>query len=111
MRTRRAPRLDELGYHHEHANRLHAEGGCRAKYDCWKPFEAHAVEPLLSDYSRCAFDFGAGHSVFEDPVLFARVERLLAEFKYVILLLPLPDPGSERTTWPSSLQASYAVRK
>lgn len=59
-------------------------------------FEAHAVERLLSDYSRCVFDFGAGHSVFEDPVLFARVKRLLAEFKYVILLLPSSDPGESQ---------------
>jgi hypothetical protein len=86
----------ELGYDHEHANRLHAEGGFRAKYDYWKPFEAHAVERLLSDYSRCVFDFGAGHSVFEDPALFARVKRLLADFKYVILLLPSPDPSESQ---------------
>jgi hypothetical protein len=36
-------------------------------------------------------DFGAGHSVYEDAALFARVESALAPFPYVILLLPSPD--------------------
>lgn len=36
-------------------------------------------------------DFGAGHSVYEDPELFARVEKALKPIKHVILILPSPD--------------------
>jgi hypothetical protein len=41
---------------------------------------------------RCVIDFGAGHSVFDDPALFARVRRAL-EGHDVVLLLPSPDPA------------------
>jgi len=37
-------------------------------------------------------DFGAGHSVFDDPVIFAQVKKMLIQFKNVILLLPSVDP-------------------
>ena len=37
------------------------------------------------------FDFVAGHSVYDDPALSARVKRALAPFSHVVLLLPSPD--------------------
>jgi shikimate kinase len=82
----------EIGYDHATAAELRASGGFRAIYLYWKPFEAYAVERLLEEHSNCVFDFGAGHSVFEDPALFARVKKVLAEYRFVILLLPSPDP-------------------
>jgi hypothetical protein len=57
-----------------------------------KPFEAYAVERVLATHRGCVIDFGAGHSVYEDAALFARVESALAPFPHVILLLPSPDP-------------------
>ncbi|MCL4871075.1 MAG: shikimate kinase [Anaerolineae bacterium] len=57
----------------------------------WKPFEAHAVERMLADYSEGIIDFGAGHSVYEDEQLFARVQQALAPYDHIILLLPSPD--------------------
>ena len=36
-------------------------------------------------------DFGAVHSVYEDPELFKRVEKALKPIKFVILVLPSPD--------------------
>jgi hypothetical protein len=36
-------------------------------------------------------DFGAGYSVQDDPILFARVQRALAPHPNVVLLLPSPD--------------------
>jgi len=54
-------------------------------------FEAYAVERLLSDYSNCVFDFGAGHSVYDGSALFDCVERALVPFSYVVLLLLSPD--------------------
>ncbi len=57
----------------------------------WKPYEAYAVEQVLVTHSNCIIDFGAGHSVYEDDSLFARVQAALAPLPYVILILPSPD--------------------
>ena len=62
-------------------------------YQYWKPFEAHAVERLLSQYKNCVIDFGAGHSVYEDEMLFKRIQKILAPYQNVILLLPSSDPA------------------
>ncbi|KIL38555.1 shikimate kinase [Gordoniibacillus kamchatkensis] len=60
-------------------------------YQYWKPFEAHSVERVLQDYPQCIIDFGAGHSVYEDPLLFERVRNALAPYPNVILLMPSPN--------------------
>jgi len=70
---------------------LQKQRGFRAVYEYWKPFEAHAVERLVSEHSNCVIDFGAGHSVFEDTELFERVRKALTPFQNVVLLLPCPD--------------------
>jgi shikimate kinase len=57
----------------------------------WKPFEIHAVERLLSEYSQCVIDFGAGHSVYEDAIHFQRVQKALTPYPNVFLLLPSPN--------------------
>jgi hypothetical protein len=57
----------------------------------WKPFEAHAVERLLSDHRDFVIDFGAGHTVHEDKALFERVRAALQPFQNVVLLMPDPD--------------------
>src|SRR3954463_12284889 len=58
----------------------------------WKPFEAHAVERVLTDHPRGhVIAFGAGHSVYEDTAQFQHVQRLLERFPQVILLLPTAD--------------------
>jgi adenylate kinase family enzyme len=57
----------------------------------WKPFEVYLVERMLDDYKDCIIDFGAGHTVHDDEALFARVQRALAPYPNVILLLPSPD--------------------
>jgi shikimate kinase len=55
-----------------------------------KPFEAQMVEQVLADHHGI-IDFGASNSVFDDKDLFARVEKALAPYPNVILLLPAPD--------------------
>jgi hypothetical protein len=82
----------EIGYDDAHAQRLRDERGWEARYRYWKPFEAHAVERFLAEHPTGILDFGAGHSVQEDPALFARVRRALAPYRNVVLLLPSPDP-------------------
>jgi hypothetical protein len=104
----------EIGYDEKTQRAAYERGGFAAMAAYWKPFEAHAVERLLEDVQRGAggaggeggagqgargphgeryvIDFGAGHSVFEDPALFARVRRAL-EPHDVVLLLPSPEPA------------------
>jgi shikimate kinase len=82
----------EIGYDEETASMLeNGPEGLPGLSRYWKPFEAHAVERVLSDYKNCVIDFGAGHSVYEDEALFARVQQALSPFEHVILLLPSPD--------------------
>ena len=82
----------EIGYDEEEASRIaRSEEGMLGLIRYWKPFEAYAVERALSEYENCVLDFGAGHSVYEDEELFARVQKTLALFDNVILLLPSPD--------------------
>jgi shikimate kinase len=81
----------EIGYDKETAKNKRQTEGFWGVYQYWKPFEAYAVERLLSEHQNCVIDFGAGHSVFEDPVLFQRVQQALVNYCNVILLLPSPD--------------------
>jgi hypothetical protein len=60
-------------------------------YQYWKPFEAYAVERLLSEHKNCVIDFGAGYSVYEDAVLFQKVQQILAFYPNIFLLLPSSD--------------------
>jgi shikimate kinase len=57
----------------------------------WKPFEAHAVERVLADHPNAVIDFGAGHSVYDDADLLARVQTALAPISNVVLLRPSDD--------------------
>lgn len=81
----------EVGYDEDLAQRKREMEGVWGIIRYWKPFEAHAVERLLSEHQNCVLDFGAGHSVYEDPLLFQRVQNALAMYSNVVLLLPSPD--------------------
>ena len=81
----------EIGYDEEVVKSKWETDGFWAVYQYWKPFEAYAVERLLSEHRNSVIDFVAGHSVYEDEGLFARVQKVLSGCKNVILLLPSPD--------------------
>lgn len=81
----------EIGYDEALAQRKLEEGGWWERYRYWKPFEAHAVERILADHPGTVIDFGAGHSVYEDETLFARVAAVLEPYPNVFLLLPTRD--------------------
>jgi shikimate kinase len=82
----------EIGYNEAEAERIvKSEAGMLGLLHYWKPFEAYAVERVLATQSNCVIDFGAGHSVYEDPLLFQRVQTALEPFSHVILILPAPD--------------------
>jgi shikimate kinase len=55
-----------------------------------EPFEAQLIERIVVDHHGI-IDFGASNSVYDDKSLFAQVERALAPYPNVILLLPSPD--------------------
>jgi hypothetical protein len=82
----------EIGFDNEKQQEIGEKEGFEGIYRYWKPFEAHAVERLLTDHHDCVIDFGAGHSVFEADDLFARVQKALTPYPNVVLLLPSPDP-------------------
>ena len=82
----------EIGYDEKLASEIVGKEGMAGLLKYWKPFEAHAVERALEEYDNCVMDFGAGHSVYEDRELFKRVEKALKPYKYVIQILPSPDP-------------------
>ena len=82
----------EIGYDEKFASEIVGTEGMIGLLKYWKPFEIHAVERALKEYKNCVMDFGAGHSVYEDPELFQRVEKALKPHKYVIQILPSPDP-------------------
>ncbi len=81
----------EIGYDRDVELQVREEEGTMAVMRYWKPFEAHAVERLLSDFENCVFDFGAGHSIFDEGDLFDRVARVLEPYANIILLIPSPD--------------------
>lgn len=72
MDDRRWDYYKEVGYNEKIAkHKLETEGFWRIYQYC-KPFEAYAVERLLSEYQHCVIDFGAGHSAYEDIVLISK---------------------------------------
>ncbi|MEO1621735.1 MAG: shikimate kinase [Cyanobacteria bacterium J06632_3] len=94
MDKRRWAYYQEIGYDDAIAQQKRAQGGWHLQR-YWKPFEAYAVERLLSDCENCSascvIDFGAGHSVYEDDTLFRRVQQALTPYPNVVLLLPSAD--------------------
>ncbi len=81
----------EIGYDDAVADKRYDADGFWGLYTYWKPFEAHAVERVLTEHPNCVIDFGAGHSVYEDEGLFARVQQALARSPNIVLLLPSAD--------------------
>jgi len=67
------------------------EQGFSGVYKYWKKYDVHAVERLLEEHKNCVIDFGAGHSIYENPEDFARVSELLTPYENIVLILPSPD--------------------
>lgn len=81
----------EIGYDEALAKQKRDSEGAWGIISYWKPFEAYAVERLLSERKSCVIDFGAGHSVYDNPSLFQRVQKALLPYPNVVLILPSPD--------------------
>jgi shikimate kinase len=81
-----------LGYGEEQSRRIRALQGAIGVYRHEKPIEVLAVEEAMAEPGGAVVDLGAGHSVQEEPRLLERVRAALAPCRFVLLLLPSPDP-------------------
>ncbi|MEP7136791.1 MAG: shikimate kinase [Chloroflexota bacterium] len=85
--------FDEIGYDKELALRIvQSAQTIRKRWSYSKSFEVHAIERALADHSYGVIDFGASNSVYEDESQLARVEKALAPYPNVILLMPSANP-------------------
>lgn len=58
----------------------------------FKNFEFVLTGTILSSLkSPCVIDFGAGHSIYEDPILKGKMKEICSQFKNIVLLLPSQD--------------------
>ncbi|KAL7812095.1 hypothetical protein V8C44DRAFT_364785 [Trichoderma aethiopicum] len=86
------------GYDRTLAEKIYEEQGLWAFYQHWKPFEYKTVSHILQNakqegdvfYGKI-LDFGAGHSVFEDPDELAHIEALMEPYENVFLVVPCED--------------------
>ena len=81
----------EIGYDPDIAQKIRATGGFVALVFYWKLFDAYAVERVLAEHQACVIDFGAGASMYESTEMFERVEKALASYPNIILLIPSAD--------------------
>lgn len=81
----------EAGYDDEQAREIYRIKGTLGVLSYCKPFEAYTVARVVSKPGSFVLDLGAGHSVYEDEVLFAKVRAALEPLPFVFLLLPSSD--------------------
>lgn len=93
---------DELyapyGYDKEYGERIYEEQGTFAFLAWWKPFEFQTVQHILQNAHKQGdsfhgkiLDFGAGHSVYENPEQLRIIAELTKPYRNVILILPCED--------------------
>ncbi len=83
--------LSETDFDLNTLHKVDKEEGIFGALRYMRPYEAHMVERALQDHHHCVMDFGGGHSVYDDDENFQRVQKALAPYSNVILLLPSPD--------------------
>lgn len=73
------------GYSTEEAKRI-AEENPQDLFAYWKPFEAQLVVKLVKENPTGVFDYGAGHTVYDEEHLFNQVKEALKNEPYVFFL-------------------------
>ncbi|WP_310410452.1 hypothetical protein [Chamaesiphon sp. OTE_8_metabat_110] len=71
--------------------KLRADRGFLATHRQWEPVRVHAIERVSATCGHVVLDLGAGHTHYEDPMMFDRVQQAIAPCPNVILLLPSAD--------------------
>jgi shikimate kinase len=84
----------EIGFDPLLAKEIRQKGGFLALMFYRELFAAYAVERLLAEHHDCVIDFGAG--IYESDEMFARVQKALADYANVVLLLPSADIDESR---------------
>ncbi|KAH7153847.1 hypothetical protein DER46DRAFT_612058 [Fusarium sp. MPI-SDFR-AT-0072] len=87
-----------FNYDEAHAHKLYEQEGVEALLKYWKYFEYRAVVDIFQNalqpgdrfYGKI-FDFGAGHSIFENKEKLDHVVELVSTYKGVFLILPCED--------------------
>lgn len=82
---------EEFGFGNDEFFKVRDEHGVVQARAMRKPALIYAVERILSENTDCVFDFGAGHSYYEEPELMSKIHSLLKPYLNVILLLPSSD--------------------
>ena len=72
------------------------KNGERARFRTPDEFSYYMIHSLISvaekrEGAYAVVDFGAGHSIYKDKTIFAKVKKELKPFKNVVLLLPCKD--------------------
>ena len=61
-------------------------------FDNFKEFEFYLTGMVLTNLKEpTIIDFGAGHSIYEDTMLFLEIKSLITKFSNVVLLMPSED--------------------
>ena len=81
----------EVGWDRDEFRRIARDGAPKAADRYFQTFFPAAIERLLADYPGHIIDLGAGHTVYEDEALFARVQHMLAPIATWCSSSPLPD--------------------
>lgn len=64
----------------------------RDKFSHSKEFEFYLTASVLTDLKKPAvIDFGAGHSIYENPIMFFEVKKLITSFSNVVFLISSED--------------------
>jgi Shikimate kinase len=82
------PYYDECNFGIAVFQKLRTEQGFLATHRQWEPVRVHEIERVLSECRRVVLDLGAGHTHYEDPMMFDRVKQAISPCPNVILLLP-----------------------
>ena len=69
--------------------------GLKSKFKSVDEFNCYIISKVLKQAQENSMygivDFGAGHSVYDDTLIFEEVKSMLEPFKNIILLLPFED--------------------
>lgn len=61
----------------------------RNHFDNFKEFEFYLMSSVLTNLDEPKIiDFGAGHSIYENPLMFMEFKKLISQFENVVLLMP-----------------------
>jgi Shikimate kinase len=85
------PYYNECNFGIAEFQRLRSEQGFLKTHRQWEPVRVHAVERVLAGCGRVVLDLGAGHTHYEDPMMFDRVRQAISSCPNVVFLLPCAD--------------------